>query len=327
MSIVADIGERTLIKRIMKHLTIMPEMIVPFWDDVSAVSISDGRAVVLKTDMLVWSTDVPKGMSFFQAARKAVVMNFSDIGSKGVQPLAFLASLGIPRDLPVTSVEEMAKGFQAGTREYQGFMIGGDTNEACDVIIAGMAYGIADEDKIITRRGAQEGELVATTGNFGNTAAAFKILFEEATAPKDLKQTLLNSVFTPHAKINAGIVLAESGFATSSIDSSDGLAKSLYDLSESSKVGFRINQVPISREALKFAEINDLNESELALYGGEEYELIFTILPEKLKSARKALIEVGCKLHIIGEVVDSGISFLEKGTVKPIEPKGWEHFK
>ena len=101
MSKVSDIGERSLIQRIMKHLTPMPDMPIPFWDDASALSLGDGRAIVINTDMLVWETDVPVGMSPYQAARKAVVMNVSDLGAKGVQPIAFMPNIGIPDDYDI----------------------------------------------------------------------------------------------------------------------------------------------------------------------------------------------------------------------------------
>ena len=98
MPSVSEIGERALIQRIMKHLTPMPGMPIPFWDDASALSLGDGRALVINTDMLVWETDVPAGMTPFQAARKAVVMNISDLAAKGVQPIAFMPNIGIPSD-------------------------------------------------------------------------------------------------------------------------------------------------------------------------------------------------------------------------------------
>jgi len=118
MPSVSEIGERALIQRIMKHLTPMPGMPIPFWDDASALSLGDGRALIVNTDMLVWETDIPSGMTPFQAARKAVVMNVSDLGAKGVQPMAFMPSIGVPSDYPVDDVVELAKGFEAGARAY-----------------------------------------------------------------------------------------------------------------------------------------------------------------------------------------------------------------
>ena len=272
MSSAGDVGERG----------IMPGMPVPFWDDVMALSLGDGRAVVLNTDMLVWSTDVPRGMTHRQAARKAVVMNFSDLGAKGVRPAAFLSNIAIPRDVSVENVEELAKGFEEGAREYGGYVIGGDTNEADDIIISGVAVGVADEGALIKREGASPGDVLATTGYFGDTAAAFKMLLEGCEAPKEVEESLLASVFSPRARVEEGVALAESRAATSCIDSSDGLARSLYDLSRSSGLGFTLHKIPVSQGARMFAEHNDLDPVALALYGGEEYELVFTVPPERL---------------------------------------------
>jgi thiamine-monophosphate kinase len=327
MATAAEIGERELIRRIMKHLTVMEDMPIPFWDDVSAISMGDGRAAILKTDMLVWETDIPRGMTPFQAARKTVIMNFSDIGSKGVQPIAFLASLGLPRTTPVEVVEEMAKGFEAGAREHNGYTVGGDTNEACDIIIGGMAYGLGVEDKLIRRDGAKPGDILATTGSFGDTSSAFKILLEGADCPKKLQGELLKSVYMPRARVREGIALADSGAATSCIDSSDGLAMSLHDLSQSSGVGFRLTSIPVTEEATKFAEYNDLDGDELALYGGEEYELIYTLSPQRMDEARAALSNVGGELHILGRAIrGDSITYVKDGRGIPVEMRGWEHF-
>ena len=327
MSTVGEVGEKGLIEAMLRHITPMPGMPVPFWDDVMAVSLGDGRAAVFNTDMLVWETDVPEGMTPFQAARKAVVMNFSDLGAKGVRPQVFLASIGVPRRMTVITLEEMARGFDAGAREYGGYVIGGDTNEACDIIISGVAYGIAEEKKLMKRGGAEPGDVLATTGQFGDTAAAFKILLEGFKAPKALRGRLLESVYTSMARVDEGVALARSGVVSSSIDSSDGLAVSLHDLSRSSGVGFRVDHVPVSDASKEFAKIHGLNPCDLALHGGEEYELVFTVRPDGLTEARKALGELGISLIELGEVTAERRIFRSgNGMEKPIEKRGWEHF-
>ena len=92
----AELGEHKIIELIQRRLTAMPDLPVPFGDDVSAVNIGKGRIAVLKTDMLVGKTDMPRGMSLWQAARKAVVMNISDFAAKGVEPVAGLCQLDCP---------------------------------------------------------------------------------------------------------------------------------------------------------------------------------------------------------------------------------------
>jgi len=327
MATAGEVGERALIELMLRWITPMPGMPLPFWDDAMAVDLGDGRAAVLNTDMLVWETDVPKGMTPYQAARKAVVMNFSDLGAKGVQPQGFLASLGIPRDLEVEAVEEMAQGFEAGAREYGGYVIGGDTNEASDIIINGVALGVAQKDRIIKREGARPGDILATTGPFGLTAAAFKVLLEGLEPPEGLRESLIESVYHPEARVKEGIALAESGAATSSIDSSDGLAVSLHDLSRSSGVGFKVETLTIPPEVKAYAEHHSLDPYALAFYGGEEYELVFTVEEGRLDDAREALEAVGCELLVLGTVTrETDIIILEDEVEKPIEKRGWEHF-
>jgi thiamine-monophosphate kinase len=255
-------------------------------------------------------------------------MNFSDLGAKGVRPTAFLSNLALPRDIPVEAVEELAKGFEEGVREYGGYVIGGDTNETDDVIISGVAIGVADEGALIKREGAEVGDILATTGFFGDTAAAFKMLLEGIQSPEEIEGAILGSVYSPRARVEEGVALAEAGAATSSIDSSDGLARSLYDLSRSSGLGFRVTRLPISKSARSFAEHNSLDPGALALYGGEEYELVFTVNPEKFGKARDALRKVGCTLIEIGETTkEKEIIQVEDGLSRPIERGGWDHFK
>ena len=105
--------------------------------------------------MLVGRTDVPVGMSLWQAARKAVVMNVSDFAAKGVQPSAVLVSLGLPRKLMMSDVEEIAKGLNAGAREYGAYVVGGDTGEASDLVIAVSLFGTALRSRLMLRGGAK----------------------------------------------------------------------------------------------------------------------------------------------------------------------------
>lgn len=328
MASVREVGERGLIELMMGLLTPMPEAPIPFWDDVSGFGLGDGRAVILKTDMLVWRTDVPRGMTPFQVGRKAVVMNFSDLASKGVKPLAFMASIGIPPEMGVEEALELVRGFDSGAREHGAYMIGGDTNEAGEVVIGGVAFGLADERALMRRGGARPGDILATTGGFGKTAAAFKVLIEGYEAPEGIAQTILESVYMPRARVSEGLALAETGAVSASMDSSDGLAMSLHDLSRSSHVGFRIERLPASPEARRFAEVHGVELEELVFYGGEEYELIFTLKPELVEEARRALRRVNCEMIMFGEATEEiKITYVDDGREKPIKPLGWNHFK
>ena len=322
-----EVGERQIIELIKRHLEVMPVMPISFGDDVSAVTIEGERIAVLKTDMLVGKTDVPDGMNLRQAARKAIVMNISDFAAKGVQPEALLVSLGLPRASSPNDVEEIAEGLNSGAREYDSYVVGGDTSEASDLVIAVSLYGTARKSRLMLRSCAKAGDIVAVTGFFGKPAAGLRILSGECAVRQDFCELLLDSVLNPHARLKEGLALAASATVSASIDSSDGLAWSLHELGTMSNVGLLIDRVPVAEEAKQFAECCGVDVFELALYGGEEYELVVTVKPELWQEAEAAVLAVGGKLLPIGKVTREKRVVLEKdGEKRPIEPRGWEHF-
>ena len=324
---VRDLGERRVIEKIIENLHKPPKMKVPFGDDVAAVPLGRNRLAVLKTDMLVGETDIPPGMTLQQAARKAVVMNVSDFAAKGVKPLAFLASLGLPATTTEEEVEEIGKGLNDGVREYGTYLVGGDTGEAPCLIISCMGFGITTERRFIPRYGARVGDLLAVTGPFGRTSAGLKHLLEGHSIYA-AESNLLNAVYLPKARLDQGVALGRTGTVSASIDSSDGLAVCLHQLREMSHVGFTVTTVPISSDVVTFAERNGLDATELALHGGEEYELVLTIPPSGWEKALRAVRKTGGDLKAIGITTKNPEIILSlNGVENEIPYRGWEHFK
>jgi len=320
---VEELGERKIIDIILKHLEPMPNMPVQFGDDVSAVDIGSGKLAVIKTDMLVSKTDVPPQMNLWQAARKSVIMNISDLAAKGVKPLALLASIGVPRGLRKRDIVQIGEGLNKGAREYDAYILGGDTSEASDLVISCVAFGIGEKKRLMLRKGAKPGDIVAVTGPFGKSAAGLRILLQKILTPSRMRKTLVDSVLMPRARLNEGLALAETGAVTASIDSSDGLAWSLHEISRASHVGFLIDKLPIAEEAKQLAKIHKLDLIELSLYGGEEYELVVTVKPRLWKKITKKV-----SLIRIGRITKEKSLILKMGKKTfPIEARGWEHFK
>ncbi len=325
---VEELGERRVIEELRKHLELPPSSPVLFGDDVAAVPIENDHVAILKTDMLVNKTDVPPGMNLQQAARKAVVMNVSDFAAKGVQPLAALVSLGLPRTLKIDAIKEIAVGLNAGSREYGAFVVGGDTGESSDVVITVSLYGTALKSRLMLRTGARPNDVVGVTGSFGKSAAGLQMLTQGCKVPERIREVLLDSVFVPKARLQDGLALAASGTVTSSIDSSDGLAWSLHELSKMSKVGFVIDHIPIADEAEQFAQYTKADVTELVFYGGEEYELVVTVKPDSWRDAQNSVEKIGGTLSRIGKVTREKRVVLEQdGRRRSIEARGWEHFK
>ena len=317
------LGERKIINMILKRLEQMPDMPIPFGDDVSAVDLGNGRLAVIKTDMLVGKTDVPPEMNMTQVARKAIVMNISDLAAKGVKTIALLVSLGIPKDMAEKEIRQIGEGLNTGAREYDAYILGGDTNEASDLIISCSALGVAEKSRLMLRSGAVPGDIVAVTGEFGKTASGLQILLGKMSPPMRLRKKLVDSVLVPKARLSEGLALARTSAVTASIDSSDGLAWSLHELSRASNVGFTIDHVPMAKEVEDFAKLYSVDPVQLCLYGGEEYELVVTVKPEVFEKVTKKV-----PLTRIGYTTATKSLTLKIHKKQiPIEAKGWEHFK
>jgi len=326
MPTLRELGELQIIRILERRLQTKKHAVVGFNDDVSAVRLTRGKVAVLKTDMLVGSTDVPLGMTMRQAARKAVVANVSDLAAKGVRPLAGLVALGLPTRLTNHDVRDIAVGLHDASREYRFPIVGGDTNESEDLTISIALFAIADRKQLVLRAGTEPGDVVAVTGMFGDTSAGLRGLLEKGIRPDRLTKPLYDAVFRPRAQLELGLRLARSGALTASIDSSDGLALSLHELSSANHMGIMIDHVPVSKAAAQFAARYGYDGKTLALYGGEEYHLVVTVKREKLALARRAargnMIPIGIATRKL-----KGVRLNKAGRAVQIPRRGWQHFQ
>jgi thiamine-monophosphate kinase len=319
-----SLTEHEIIRVLTNQFAGHPGIPLGFDDDVSAIPFSPKTWIIVKTDMLVGSTDVPPGMTIQEAARKAVVATISDFAAKGVKPQALMVSIGLPAPAKKTTVQDIARGLGQAAREYKCKIIGGDTNQADDLVIDITGVGFADPKTLVRRDGARPGDIVAVTGPFGRTSAGLKILTSKKKSDFAKYPSLVEAVRWPRARLAEGIDLAKSHATTSSIDSSDGLAWSLHQIADASKVGISLHTIPVAMEVENFAKEHRLSTLELALYGGEEYELVVTIKPErfnKLKRRAPSLKRIG-----IVEKKRSGVAAQIRGKQVIVEAHGWEHF-
>jgi thiamine-monophosphate kinase len=273
-------------------------------DDVALLD----KGIVMKSDMLVESTDIPRGMEAWQAARKSIVSCISDLAAKGVKPHAAVISLGIPNSYSMRQpyIEGLAEGFSIASKEFGVKIVGGDTNEAGELVIDCSMIGFSTF-KIPTRSGAKPGDYVIVSGAFGFAPAGLVILLQNAaiTVSNDISSTFrkhaVKSVLEPCPRQSFGLALAR--YFSSSIDSSDGLAVSLYELASRSKgVDIIIYTIPSVKGLDRFAQENTLDKHELVFHGGEEYEIVATISPTKIRKAEVAARKAGVGLHVIGRV-------------------------
>ncbi len=319
------LDEYAVIDLITKRFGKLPRGYTQIGDDVATMpSGRKGESLILKSDTLVGRTDVPPGMSWEMAARKAVAMCVSDFAAKGVRPVAFMISLGMPAGTPEGMVEEVADGLHRASREWRLKLVGGDVSVTDDLVVGCAMVGFAR--RIVKRDGARPGELVVTTGPFGQTSAGLKIITGGAKAAPRFRKAAVSSVLRPDPDLELGIAI--SGLLSSSIDSSDGLAISLHTLSEASGVGVRLTDIPFAAGLREFAARNAMSAEELSLYGGEEYVVVGTIGRERLQAAKRKAGSLGRDLHVIGDTMPqkvlSGVAFADG---RKVRKDGWVKFR
>ena len=303
-------------------------------NDISTLSLERMRrmnTLILKCDMLVESTDVPKGMHAWQISRKSITACVSDLSSKGVKPGVALISLGIPRKYSKIDIEDLARGFQIASREFQVSIIGGDTNESKELIIDCSMIGFSEHHKedIPGRDGAKVGDSVVVSGEFGYTSAGLQILTNNAKAYGQFKMKAISSILEPKPAQKFGLSLAN--LFSASLDSSDGLGISLYEIARQSNVDILIDNIPSASGICGFARKNQLDCKQLVFCGGEEYEIIATMSQPNLIKAKTIAHRAQMKLHIIGKVIKGhGKVIIKEGKAvkySQLEQKGYIHFE
>jgi thiamine-monophosphate kinase len=282
-----------------------------------------GKAV-LKTDMLVEHTDVPPGMTYRQAARKAVAMCVSDFAAKGVKPDSFMVSIGVKKGVHQRQVDELALGLEDARRQWNLNFVGGDTNESKELVIDCAMMGFAE--KIVTRGGASPGDALVVTGPFGFPPSGLKLLMGKAAGSPSYRKAAIRSVLEPTPDLGVGLALAK--FLTSSMDSSDGLARSVHTLAKESRVGFEVGSLPTGTGVRKFAAANGLDPERLVLEGGEEYVIVGTVKRSELEDAAFAVKRAGGRLLAIGIATERRRVVLREGSrVRAIRNEGWTHLR
>mgnify|MGYP006282219733 CR=1 FL=1 len=311
---VNEFGERQLISIIEDILGALGNSLIPGQDDAVAIPFVELTAsnILINTDMLVSTTDIPPQMTYFQAGRKSVVMSASDVFVKGALPKWAIVSLGIPNDMDVegeNGFKGLIQGMKNGFDSYDIQYLGGDLNESKELIISCTIIGIISmSDSIITRSKAEEGDIIACTGEFGQTGCGLRILMHEVKT-SDItiaqKERFIESVLNPHTATDEARILTKNRAVHASADSSDGLLKTISEICKASDVGARIYwyDIPVSDGVIEFAKANQLDERKLALGAGEEFAHVFCI-PENRFEEMKTLFEVkGKQLSSIGEIV------------------------
>ena len=253
---------------------------------------------------------------------RCLARGLSDIAAMGGEPVAAFLSLALPRDLPQSWVGRFARSLISLGERFGVTLAGGDTAESPAGILADViVVGTAPKGKSVLRSGAHPGDRIFVSGELGGSAAA--VLNMRTQPKKKLNPRDYPRHFYPEPRVELGRILREKKLASAMIDTSDGLSTDLTHLCEESGVGAEVESVLIPRASVgKPAREVDL---DMALHGGEDYELLFTAPPGKRVPAHIA----GVALTPIGIITRSPGIFVRnlKGVGYRLEPRGWEHFQ
>lgn len=326
---VSDLGEDRVRDIIHSHLDKDASEILGYGDDAVAFEVGKEQLLVLHTDALVGSTDILPGMSAYDVGRKAVVMNVSDLLAKGVKPRSAVFCWGITRDYNASLLTEIADGMTRAARECGMQITGGDTSESDDFFLAGTVFGFTDRNRLLRRSTVKPGDIIASTGSFGLTSIAYRILLQGGSAGAEMRDRALEAAYRPKLRFAEANSIIEAGVASGGIDSSDGLARSLHWLAKMSRVGFIIDNLPTTDDVKQFGLVNKLDYVNLALYeGGEEYELIFSIGQDNWTAALDAVERAGGKLYRLGVATSDPQIILDLRNMpkRQIQDLGWRHF-
>ncbi len=332
----STLGEIKLIELLTREIVLYSDNVIRGVGDDAAVLKGEGEDWLLfTTDMLIES--VHFSMAYIKpdhVGAKALVASVSDIAAMGGRPLHAIVSLGIPIKFSVEVLKGIYSGLRSAAEEYRLNIVGGDTVKSPGKLIINVALiGCVGAGKAVYRSGAKPGDLVFVTGSLGNSAAGLFLYQNPGTRVSPEAGSFLKSAHTnPKARVKQGVLLAGTGKVTSMDDISDGLATELHEICQASGVGCRIRSPLIPqdqrmKEAAAAAKRDPLN---WALYGGEDFELIFTVRPDSAAAIKRLFSEEGEKCHLIGEIVQpaDGISMeLPQGYFVPLEAKGYDHFK
>lgn len=305
-------------------------ILVGIGDD-AAVWEGDDRVVLATTDALVEGVHFLEGSPWWEVGWKAVAVNLSDIAAMGGTPRYALVALTLPADTEVDDVVQLYRGVAELAGRFNVAVVGGNVTRAPVVTITLTVIGQGQGDGILTRSRALAGDLVAVTGYLGSAAAGLRMLTGGLTLAPETADHLKRAYLQPQPRVAQGRLLVECG-VRAAMDISDGLAADTGHLCRASGVGAKIEVDlvpihPLTREAFPKECL------DLALAGGEDYELLFTTGKDNMVNV-KAMLEAlpgggDCPVTVIGEITgEPGVSLLRNdGRSYRAKGQGWDHFK
>lgn len=321
----AKLGEFGLIARIRQAVTDPAELPLGIGDDCAAARVPPGELLLTTTDLLIeqvhfrrdWTTARDLG-------RKSVAVNVSDIAAMGGTPRQVFLGIGVPADFPLSEIEDFLQGVLEAAAGYGATLAGGDTcRSPGPLFISVTAQGSVPPQQLLTRSGARPGDGIYVSGTLGDSALALRQLQTGRVPIPELARRHHD----PRARVELGRQLAAGQLASAMIDLSDGLLGDLGHILAASGVGASLEPGLLPRSAALSQALPAAEQQELALTGGEDYELLFTV-PAAQQDAVAALASTGLPLTRIGMIrAEPGLELVAAdGSILPPPTGGFKHF-
>ncbi len=333
-----QLGEFGLIDTLTKDLKLQHKSTLKGIGDDAAVLDFKDRKVVMTTDMLVEGVHFDLGfMPLKHVGYKAVMVNLSDVCAMNAIPTQITVSIAVSNRFPLEALEELYSGIRLAAVLYKVDVVGGDTTSSTKgMIISITALGIADEKKITYRSGAKPTDLLVVSGDLGGAYMGLKVMQRENEVFKvnpdnqpDLEpyQYIVERLLKPEARVDIVKLLSDLKVQpTSMIDISDGLSSEILHLCRHSKVGCDLyeEKLPLDPTVISVCEEFEVNSTTIALSGGDEYELLFTIDGKDYDK-----IKANPNLTVIGYMTEEsmGAHLVTRADQKiPLKAMGWNSF-
>jgi thiamine-monophosphate kinase len=326
------IGEDELIDRIRRRIPSSPGggMRLGIGDDAAVIRPRPSTEWVFSCDQFIENVHFLDAYPPEAIGYKAVARATSDLGAMGARPRFFLLSLALPSTCAGDWLNGMTRGMSRAARQFGLTLAGGDTARSPSgnpaVALNLMVIGEIAAGRAVGRGGARPGDAVFVSGRLGGSQLGLELILRGIERERRWRK-LLTPHFHPKPAIELGCWLAGHRLASAMMDISDGLSTDLYRICQASHAGARIYQEQLPGVAVP-AELQSrgLDAHALALHGGEDYGLLFTVSKRHLARIPRAFR--GQRITRIGEIVaGSGVTLLADGKVSTLAPQGWDHFR
>jgi len=261
---------------------------------------------------------------------KLLAVSLSDIAAMGGKPVDAVVAISAQGDGDAGYVERIYNGLYACADRFGVSIVGGDTTHTPGPLVLSLTLtGEMVKDQVCYRSGAQAGDVVYVSGTLGDAAGGLGIVLGEVDVEGEDRKVLVRNHHRPEPRVDLGQALAETNVVTAMIDVSDGVASDLGHICISSGVSALIwaKDIPMSPAFVRFCEASGRAKIELALTGGEDFELLFCVNPAQIERVED--LAASHLVHQIGEIVEGdGDVMIEnkEGTRGPLEKRGYDHF-